>query len=99
MKYVLIHKLIPGVIAQKEAKHAVDIVKKLIDSPSEVVPGGKLLMSFNAINEWKQICVWEAPSAESFIRLFDALKDIGIATEIKPVEDLSKALSKWEASI
>ncbi len=56
-------------------------------------------MSFNAINEWKQICIWESPSAESFIRLFDALKDIGIATEIIPVEDLSKALSRWEASI
>ncbi len=99
MKYVLIHRLVPGISSPKGLQKAIDLVKEIINDPSSMVPDGKLLSSYNATNKWLQICTWEAPSTESFTKMFDILKSIGVSTEIIPVEDMSTTLSKWEKSI
>ncbi len=99
MKYILIHTLVPGITSPKGLRKAIDLVKEIASDPSSIVPGGKLLLSYNATNKWMQICVWEAPSAESFTRMFESLKSIGVSTEIIPVEDIDIAMSKWERMI
>ncbi len=99
MKYILIHTLVPGITSPKGLRKAIDLVKEIANDPSSIVPGGKLLSPYSATNKWMQICAWEAPSAESFTKMFESLKSIGVSTEIIPVEDMSTALSKWEKSI
>ncbi len=96
VKYILIHKLIPGITSQAGMEKAIRLVKELMSDPSSIVPNSNLLMSYNATNQWMQICIWDSPSIESFTKLFEILKSMGIATEIIPVEDMETTLSKWE---
>ena len=96
MKYILIHRPV-GKPDINTMKAAIGIVKSLLEDPSTIVPGGKMLAAYSALGQWLYVCVWDAPSMESLIPLISKLKGANVNTKVIPAETINMDLiTKWE---
>lgn len=98
MEFVLIHKPL-GPLPPEVLKKTLEFTKMVVTQPSRVVPDGRLVASYNALGQWVQICVWEAPSADALTPLLEGLRALGFNTEVIPVEKVEEAIPKWEKGL
>ena len=98
MEFVLIHKPI-SLMPPEMMKAGIQLGKKLLAAPGELVPGGKVIASYYARAIWCIFCIWEVPKVESLMPVAEQLKMLGWNTEIIPVEKAADALQKLECAM
>ena len=98
MEFLLIHKPL-GPLPPDLLKGVLGFTKQLITAPSRVVPGGKIIASYNARGQWLQVCIWDVPSFDSLLPLLEAFQGMRFNTEVIPVETVSEAIPKWEQQL
>ena len=96
MEVVLIHKPI-GPIPPEMQKPNIDYTKNVLAKPESVVPGGKLVGSYQALGQWLSVCIWDVPHIEALTPLLEQLRLLGMNTEVIPVERGDVAIAKMEA--
>lgn len=95
MEVLLIHRPI-GVLPREWGAASMDIGKKILAKPGELVPGGKLIAAYGARALHKMFCTWEVPSMEALMPLLEQMKVLGWDTDTIPVEKMEVALPKVE---
>ena len=98
MEVLLIHKMM-GVVPPEMMAASLEIGKKVITNPGEIVPGGKLIASYSARGLSMIICIWEVPSMEALMPLEEQMNMFGWETDTIPVEKMEVALPKFEKAL
>jgi len=98
LEFILMHRPL-GPLPPETLAAALQNVKKIIEDPSKVVPGGKLIAAYNALGQWLQVCIWDAPSVEALLPLMGGMTGSGFNTEVIPAEKVEAAIPKWEKSL
>jgi len=93
MEVLLIHKLI-GVVPPEMMAAGLEIGKKILANPGEVVPGGKLIASYWARGISMGVCVWQVPSVEALMPFVEQMNMLGWDTDTIPVDKMDIALTK-----
>jgi len=94
MEVLLIHKLM-GVVPPEMMAAGLEIGKKIVANPGEVVPGGKLIASYSARGLSMIVCLWEVPSMEALMPVLEQMNMLGWDTDTIPVEKMEVALVKY----
>jgi len=93
MEFILIHEpnnlMTPDMLAA-----SVEMGKKLMAKPEELVPGGKMLFSYHGRNKSVVFCLWEVPSLDVLLPVLEQMTMIGWNNEIIPVETMEVHLEK-----
>jgi hypothetical protein len=95
MEVLLIHKL-KGPVPPEMMAASLEIGKKLTTKPGELVPGGRLIVSYSARALAMAVCVWEVPSMEALIPPLEQMSMLGWDTDTIMVEKMDVALPKLE---
>jgi len=98
MEFILIHRA-RGLIPPENEKAIVELAKKLIEKPEELVPGGKVIAAYAARCKDLVVCIWDVPKAENLVPAFEQLANLGYDTEIIPAEKWSESISKYEKTL
>jgi hypothetical protein len=98
MEVLLIHKPI-GVLPPEAWTAIMEIGKKAEANPGEVVPGGKLMVSYSARALSTIVCLWEVPSVEAMMPALEQLNMLGLDTDIIPVEKTAVSIPKFEQAL
>ncbi|OYT51649.1 MAG: hypothetical protein B6U73_01585 [Desulfurococcales archaeon ex4484_204] len=98
LEVVLLHKPL-GPLPPEALRAALELVKKVVENPSSIVPGGRIVAAYNAVGKWFQVCIWDVPSVEALLPFIEGLRGAGINTEVVPAESVEKAIPKWERSL
>ena len=98
MEVLLIHKLM-GVVPPEMMAAGLEIGKKIMTNPGEVVPGGKLIASYSARGLSMIVCIWEVPSMEALMPLEEQMNMLGWETDTIPVEKMEVAIPKFEKAL
>ena len=98
MEVLLIHKLM-GVVPPEMIAAGLEIGKKILAKPGEVVPGGKLRASYWARAISMGVCVWEVPSMEALMPFVEQMNMLGWDTDTIPVHKLEVGLKKYEKAL
>ena len=80
----------------------VEIQKMIIDVSKrrkEIASGAKEICSYKPVGQTGAICIWEAPNVEALKPLLDQLSNLGVVTEITPLEKSDTALKNWERTL
>ena len=95
MEVLLVHKLM-GVVPPEMMAAGLEIGKKIVANPGEVVPGGKLIASYSARALSMIVCLWEVPSMEALMPVLEQMNMLGWDTDTIPVEKMDVAIPKLE---
>ena len=98
MEVLLIHKLI-GLVPPEMMAASIEIGKKVIAKPEELVPGGKIIASYAARALSMVVCIWEVPSMEALMPLVEQMNMLGWDTDTIPVDKMEVALQKYEKAL
>ena len=93
MDVVLIHNPI-GPLPPEMLAASLEAGKKVNAEPASVVPGGKLVSSYQARGTWSVFCIWEVPTVEALMPLMEQMKMLGWNTEVIPVDKAEVAQEK-----
>lgn len=94
MEYLLVHKMM-GPLPIEIQKMIVEVSKKR----KEIASGAKEICSYKPVGQAGAICIWEAPNIEALKPLLDQLSNLGVLTEITPLEKGDIALKNWEKAL
>ena len=94
MEYLLVHKMM-GPLPVEVQRKIVEVTKRR----KEIASGAKEICSYKPIGQAGAICIWEAPSIAALQPLLDQLSNLGVLTEITPLEKSDTALEKWEKAL
>lgn len=97
MEVLLIHS--PMTVPPEMRAARIDITKKVLAKPGELVPGGKLIAAYVARALSKVFYTWEVPSMEALMPLLEQLNMLGVDTDTIPVEKMEVALPKYEKAL
>ena len=95
MEFILIHRPM-GTPPPEVSKVAIDFMKKVLANPEEVVPGGKIIASYTALNELLVICIWDVPNSEALTPFLEQLTFLMTTTQIFPAVKTEAFLEKFE---
>jgi hypothetical protein len=98
MEILLIHKP-RGIVPPEMMAAALEIGKKIMTNPGQVVPGGKLIGSYHARAIGMLVCLWEVPSIEALMPVGEQMSMMGWDTDIIPVDKMEVALAKFEKAL
>jgi hypothetical protein len=65
----------------------------------QIAKGAKEICSYKPIGQNGAICIWEAENIDTLKPLLDQLSNLGVVTEVTPLENSDEALAVWEKSI
>ena len=98
MEVLVIHKTI-GLLPPEMMAAGVELGKKIVAKPGEVVPGGKLISSYMARGINMVVCLWDVPSVDALMPVLEQMKMSGWNTDMIPVEKTEVAISKLEKAL
>ena len=98
MEVLLIHKPI-GMLPPEAWAASLEVGKRLMTKPEEIVPGGKMIASYSARGLSMIVCIWEVPSMEVLMPLEEQMNMLGWETDTIPVEKMDVAIPKFEKAL
>ena len=98
MDVVLIHRP-RGLCPPEMMKGQIELVKKLFEKTEELVPGGKIIAAYHARCQGLTVCIWEVPSTDNLVPVFEQMSNLGLDTEIIPADKVEVAIAKWEKAM
>jgi len=98
MEVLLIHKP-AGLLPPELMAASLEIGKRVMTNPGEIVPGGKLIASYSARGLSMIVCIWEVPSIEALMPLEEQMNMFGWETDTIPLEKMDVTIPKWEKAL
>ena len=98
MEVILIHKL-RGLVPPEMLIGSIELGKKLIANPQELVPGGKIIAYYSARGFSMIVCIWVVPSVEALMPFVEQLYMLGWDTDTIPAEEFEAAILRHEKAI
>jgi len=98
MEVIIIHRP-RGPLPPEISMAAVQLAKKVIAKPEELVPGGKPIAIYAARCQELVVCIWDVPNVENLVPVSEQLSYLGWDTEIIPAEKMSDAIPKYEKAL
>ena len=98
MGVILIHKL-RGIVPPEMLIGSIELGKKLIANPEDLVPGGKIIACYSARGFSMIVCIWEVSSVKALMPFVEQLYMLGWDTDTVPADDFEVALPKHEKAI
>lgn len=96
MEYLLVHKMIGPLPPEIQLK-IIEVTKNRHEIGKKT--GATEICSYKPIGKNGAICIWEAPNIEALKPLLDLLSNVGVETDVTPLEQSDKSLVNWEKTL
>ena len=93
MEFIVIHKPI-SIMPPDMITASIELTRKTLAKPEEVVPGGKLIASYQDRCKPFVVCIWDALDVESLMPFIEQMSMLGWDNEVILAEKLEVGVER-----